>query len=36
MYRKKMRYGVLTVYFNNKRLRNVIIDKLRDYGYDGE
>jgi len=35
-YRKKMAYGVLTVYFNNKRLRNVIVSKLKDYGYSGE
>jgi hypothetical protein len=35
-YRKKMKYGVLTVYFNNKKLRNVIVSKLKDYGYNGE
>jgi len=35
-YRKKSKYGVLTVYFNNKKLRNVIVGKLKDYGYDGE
>lgn len=35
-YKKKMKYGVLTVYFNNKKLRNVIISKLKDYGYNGE
>ena len=35
-YRNKSKYGVLTVYFNNKKLRNVIVGKLKDYGYDGE
>ncbi len=35
-YRRKLKYGVLTVYFNNKKLRNVIVGKLKDYGYDGE
>lgn len=35
-YRNKLKYGVLTVYFNNKKLRNVIINKLKDYGYNGE
>lgn len=35
-YRKKSKYGVLTVYFNNKKLRNVIVGKLKDYGYGGE
>lgn len=35
-YRNKSKYGVLTVYFNNKRLRNVIVGKLKDYGYSGE
>ncbi len=35
-YRKKMKYGVLTVYFNNKKLREAIIRKLRDFGYSGE
>jgi hypothetical protein len=35
-YKRKLKYGVLTVYFNNKKLRDVIISKLRDYGYSGE
>ncbi|MGC9610642.1 MAG: hypothetical protein ABSE68_00210 [Minisyncoccia bacterium] len=35
-YKKKLKYGVLTVHFNNKKLRNVIISKLKDYGYNGE
>ncbi len=35
-YRSKSKYGVLTVYFNNKKLRDVIIGKLKDYGYNGE
>ncbi len=28
-YRKKSKYGVLTVYFHNKKLRDVIIERLK-------
>lgn len=28
-YRKKSRYGVVTVYFNNKKLRNILVGMLR-------
>ncbi len=35
-YRKKMNYGVLTVYFNNKKLRGVITEKLKAFGYSGD
>ncbi|MCL4392458.1 hypothetical protein M1413_03960 [Patescibacteria group bacterium] len=36
IYRRKMNTGVLTIYFNNKKLRNVIVGKLKDYEYVGE
>ncbi len=35
-YRRKMKYGVLTVYFNNKKLRGVIAEKLKAFGYSGD
>ena len=35
-YRNKSKCGVLTVYFNNKKLRDFVISKLKDYGYSGE
>ena len=28
-YRKKSKYGVLTVYFNNTKLRNILVDMLK-------
>lgn len=31
-YRRKNRYGVLTVYFNNKRLRDILVGHLHDLG----
>lgn len=33
-YRRKNRYGVLTVYFNNKRLRDILVGHLHDLGMD--
>jgi hypothetical protein len=35
-YRRKTRHGVLTVYFNNKKLREVLIRELNECGYDGD
>jgi hypothetical protein len=35
-YRRKTKYGVLTVYFNNKKLREVIVKELNRYGYGGD
>jgi hypothetical protein len=32
-YRKKLQHGVLTVHFNNKKLREVIIGRLQELGY---
>ena len=31
-----MNAGVLTIYFNNKKLRNVIVDRLKKYEYVDE
>lgn len=32
-YRKKSQYGVLTIYYNNKKLRDLLIDLLVQNGY---
>lgn len=32
-YRRKNRYGVLTIYYNNRKARDVLMALLRDYGY---
>lgn len=32
-YRQKSRYGVLTIYYNNKKLRNLLVKILTQHGY---
>jgi hypothetical protein len=33
-YRQKSRYGVLTIYYSNCRLRDALINSLHSYGYE--
>jgi len=35
-YRRKSRYGVLTIYYNNSKLRNLLVDLLAEQGYRKE
>jgi len=34
-YKKKVKYGVLTVYYNNKKLRDIICEELKELGFYG-
>ncbi len=36
IYKKKIKYGVLTIYLSNKKLRDVVVSKLKEFGYNGE
>lgn len=34
-YRRKSQYGVLTIYYHNSKMRNILVNHLQSYGYSG-